>query len=326
MREAAFLKQNAEKWQQFEMVLYSHTQEAKPDELADLFVQLTADLAYSRTYYSKSKTTRYLNELASKVHQEIYVNKKEKSNRIVSFWKYELPLVVYKNRKNLLYSFIIFATACLIGAVSAANDSSFVNLIMGDGYVQMTKENIKNGDPMAVYKDMKELPMALAITINNVRVSFLAFAAGVLASFGTGFILLFNGIMLGSFQYFFYEYGVLKESLLTIWIHGTLEISAIIIAGGAGLVIGNSILFPKTYSRAVSFRRGAIEGLKIIVGLVPIFIIAGFLEGFVTRHTNMPIWLSLFIILGSLFFILWYFVYYPNKIYKQSISTTFNVG
>jgi len=319
MREAAFLKQNAEKWQQFEKILYNNSQEAKPDELADLFVQLTADLAYSRTYYSKSKTTKYLNELASKVHQKIYVNKKEKSSRIVSFWKYELPLIIYKNRKNLLYSLIIFVTAFLIGAVSAANDSSFVNLILGDGYVQMTKENIKNDDPMAVYKQTKELPMAFAITINNVRVSFLAFVAGVLASFGTGLILLFNGIMLGSFQYFFYEYGVLKQSLLTVWIHGTLEISAIVIAGGAGLVIGNSILFPKTYSRVVSFRRGAIEGLKIVVGLVPVFIVAGFLEGFVTRHTNMPIWLSLFIIFGSLFFILWYFVYYPSKIYKKSI-------
>jgi len=322
MREAAFLKQNAEKWQQFEKILYNHYQDAKPDELADLFIQLTGDLAYSRTYYPKSKTTKYLNELASKVHQEIYVNKKENNNRVVSFWKYELPLMIYKHRMNLLYSFIIFTTSCIIGAVSAANDNNFVNLIMGDGYVQMTIENIENNDPMAVYKKMKELPMSLAITINNIRVSFLAFAAGALASIGTGFILLRNGIMLGSFQYFFYDYGVLKQSLLTIWIHGTLEISAIIIAGAAGLTIGNSLLFPKTYSRAVSFRKGAIEGLKIIVGLVPIFIVAGFLEGFVTRRTSMPTWLSLFIIFGSLYFILWYFVYYPYKIHKQSLNKT----
>ena len=123
--------------------------------------------------------------------------------------------------------------------------------------------------------------------------------------------------MLGAFQYFFHIHDLLFESILVIWIHGTLEISSIIIAGASGLVLGNSILFPGTFSRIQSFRIGAKEGLKMVISLVPIFIVAGFLESFVTRHTSMPAFLSLTIILVSLTFVIWYFFIYPIKVFKK---------
>jgi uncharacterized membrane protein SpoIIM required for sporulation len=154
-----------------------------------------------------------------------------------------------------------------------------------------------------------------------VRVSFFTFAAGVFSPLGTIYFLFKNGIMLGAFQYFFYHHHILLESFLTIWIHGTLEISAIIIAGAAGIVVGNGWLFPKTYSRMESFKMGAIRGGKIIVGLVPIFIVAGFLESFVTRHTEMPNLLKISIIILSALFIIYYFVIYPillNQKYNYS--------
>ena len=108
------------------------------------------------------------------------------------------------------------------------------------------------------------------------------------------------------------------QSVLVIWIHGTLEISAIVIAGCAGLTLGNSILFPGTYSRGVSFVKGAKQGVKIIIGLVPVFITAAFFEGFVTRYTQMPMWLSLTIILTSLAFVVWYFIIYPIQLNKKA--------
>ena len=198
-----------------------------------------------------------------------------------------------------------------IGALSSANDDTFVHLILGDYYVSMTEKNIDNGDPMAVYKDANQTSMFLGITINNVRVSFLAFALGIFCSLGTAYVLFSNGVMVGAFQYFFYQKGLFLTSFLTIWIHGALEISAIVIAGCAGFVMGNSILFPGTYSRMDSLRMGAKQGLKIIIGLVPIFITAGFLEGYVTRHTEMPTFLKCIIIFGSFAFIIGYFVVYP---------------
>lgn len=317
MKEITFLKQNAEKWQQFESLLSRKTG-SDPDRLADLFVQLIDDLSYARTNYPKSKTTQYLNSLASKAHQEIYKNKKENKKRILTFWKYELPMTFKRSHKQLLYSFIIFITAVLIGVISAAYDDDFVRLILGNSYVNQTLENIDKGDPMAIYKSATPTNMFFAITINNIYVSFLCFILGVFFSVGTGYALFTNGVMLGSFQYFFYQKGLLMQSMLVIWIHGTLEISAIVIAGAAGLTMGNSILFPGTYSRLQSFTMGARQGIKIVIGLVPIFITAGFLESFVTRHTEMPVALSLLIILVSLTFIIGYFVVYPIVLNKKN--------
>src|SRR5690606_14666409 len=109
------------------------------------------------------------------------------------------------------------------------------------------------------------------------------------------------------------------ESVRTIWIHGTIEISVIIVAACAGLVVGRSILFPGTYTRLTSFVQGVKAGLKIVISTIPFFIAAGFLEGFVTRHTEMPDWLAILIISLSLALILFYYVFYPIILNKKEL-------
>ena len=319
MREAAFVKQNKDKWIRFESVLRNNIQ-IKPDELSGLYIEVTDHLSYAQTFYPKSETLRYLNSLAVLAHNKIYKNKKESRNKLITFYTKEFPLFFYQYQKQLLIAFLSFALFVAIGAFSAATDGDFVRLILGDGYVNMTISNIEQGDPMAVYKKMGEVDMFLGITVNNIRVALNAFVFGIFLSIGTLYILMRNGIMLGSFQYFFYDYNLFWESVRTIWIHGTIEISVIIVAGSAGLVLGNSILFPGTYTRLQSFVRGAKDGLKIIVSTIPFFIIAGFLEGFVTRHTQMPDWLAILIIGGSLYLILFYYVFYPIKLNKVKLN------
>jgi uncharacterized membrane protein SpoIIM required for sporulation len=161
---------------------------------------------------------------------------------------------------------------------------------------------------------MHQVDMFLGIAYNNVRVALTAFAFGLLLSFGTGYILFTNGVMIGVFHYLFFEHGLLLESLLVVYIHGTLELSAIVIAGAAGLSLGNGILFPGTYPRGAAFRRGAKRGLTIVMGLVPVFVAAAFLEGFVTRLTQMPVALSLLIIGASLIFVVGYFIALPYRL------------
>jgi uncharacterized membrane protein SpoIIM required for sporulation len=169
---------------------------------------------------------------------------------------------------------------------------------------------------MAVYKQQGEFKMFLGITINNIKVAMYAFILGMLFSVGTLYVMMQNGIMLGSFLYFFYDKGLLWESSRTIWIHGTIEISVIIIAGAAGLVLGNGLLFPNTYTRLTSFINSFKAGLKIMLSTIPFFIVAGFLEGFVTRHTEMPDFLAIAIIVISFIAIVYYYGYYPIKIYR----------
>jgi uncharacterized membrane protein SpoIIM required for sporulation len=324
MREAAFVKQNKAKWIAFEKAITLNSK-ISPDQLADQYIQLTNDLAYAQTYYLDSKTLEYLNALASQAHQKIYKNKKETKNRILSFWTYEFPLFFSQHQRVLLYSFLVFALATSIGVISTVHDDSFVRLILGDNYVNETLNNIEIGDPTAIYKGGSEIGSFLGITINNIRVAFLAYAFGVFTSVGTAYLLFSNGVMLGAFFTMFYTRDLLFEASKSVWLHGTIEISVIVIAGCAGMVMGNSILFPKTFSRKVSFLKGAKDGLKIVVSTIPFFILAGFIEGFITRYSNMPTWLALTIIFSSLALIIFYYILYPiilNKKYAAEIHRT----
>ena len=324
MRESVFVRRHGPAWAAFENRL--ETGEAvDPDALAQGYVRLTDDLAYARTFYAGSATVAYLNGLAADVHHRLYRNRREERGRIARFWAVEVPLVFFAERRALAASLAVFALAVLVGVLSAANDETFVRLILGDGYVNMTLQNIEDGDPMRVYKEMNEVDMTASIALNNVLVSFFAFtgllplggAAVPAFSLGTVVALFRNGVMLGAFQYFFYEQGVFWESIQTIWIHGTIEIAAIIVAGGAGLAMGNALLFPGTYPRLVAFRRGAMRGMKMAVGLVPVFVVAALLEGFVTRYTAMPVALSVLVILASAGFVAWYFVVYPRRLARR---------
>ncbi len=318
MREAAFVKQNKNKWVEFENYLNDNT-DYSPEELSDLYIEITEDLSYAQTFYPNSHTTKYLNQIAIKAHQKIYKSKKTTGNKVVAFYTKEFPKTFYKYRQQLLLAFLSFIFFSIIGAYSTATDQDFVRLILGDDYVNMTLQNIEKDDPMAVYKQAHEVDMFLGITINNIRVGFISYIFGFFFGIGAIFIGMRNAVMLGSFQYFFADNGLLWESVRTVWIHGTIEISVIIICICAGIVAGNGIMFPKTYTRLESFAKSAKEGLKIVLSTVPFFIIAGFLEGFVTRHTEMSDALALLIISGSLALILYYYIYLPYKLNQSKL-------
>jgi len=320
MREAAFVNQNKDKWLAIEANLRNKGL-ALPDELASNYIELTNDLAYAQTFYPSSKTKEYLNELSIFAHQSVYKDQKSSSNQFFHFFKYDVPKAVYDSRRQLIYSFLIFGFAILIGIISAHYDKGFVRLILGDHYVDTTIENIKAGNPAAIYDSGGQVGSTLAITINNVRVSFLAFAFGIFAGVGTGYILLVNGIMIGAFHYMFYEYGVLQKAMTAIWIHGAMEISVIVIAGACGLLLGKSILFPKTYTRLESFKYNVKKAATILISTTPFFIVAGFLEGFVTRHYQFSFALSMSVIFISLAVIIFYYIVLPIKLSKSNHGT-----
>jgi uncharacterized membrane protein SpoIIM required for sporulation len=312
MREGQFIKKNIDRWKGYE------EQTEDPDEVAKRFTYLVDDLSYAKTFYPFSNTVKYVNGLAAGIYLSIYKNKREKKQRFFHFWTTELPLIVHKYHRTLLFTFLFFMAFVAIGAFSAKYDQNFVRAVIGDQYVDMTERNIANGDPFNVYKQQNELVMFIRIAFNNIMVAFNCFVMGIVASVGTLYLLFRNGLMLGSFEYLFFQHDLGIKSILVVFIHGTLEISAIVIAGCAGLVLGNSLLFPRTYTRLQSVTRGAKDAVKIVVSLVPVFIVAAFFEGFVTRHTGMPIWLSVLILGSSLWFILWYYVFYPIKISKHN--------
>ncbi|MBS1635033.1 MAG: stage II sporulation protein M [Bacteroidetes bacterium] len=317
VKEITFLKQNASKWEGYETMLEKKAQN-KPAKVADMFIELTDDYSYAKTNYEGSKTAKYLNSLTARVHQLVYRNKKENSRRIFLFWKSEVPTLFGKYHHLLLLSFLIFSGGAILGAISQLTDDSFARLMLSDDYVNETIERIKRGDPLGIYGEMPNWFMYFYITTNNIYVSFYIFAMGALFSLGNTWLLLKEGIRLGAFFGMFYQYNVFDKALKVVWIHGSLEISAIIIAGCAGYILGNSFMFPGTFKRTESFKRGAKDGIKVLIGLIPVFMCAGFLESFVTRYTNMPLWASLSIIIGSMGFIFWYFILLPFLLKRKN--------
>jgi uncharacterized membrane protein SpoIIM required for sporulation len=320
MRETAFLKQNEKKWKEFELLLKARKGSVSPDKIADLFIEVTDDLAFARTHYPESNTVHYLNGLAGQVHLALAKNKSPRKNSFWAFWKYELPLIMAGSQGKLVYAFLIFLAGIGIGVVSTIYDENFLRLIMSNDYVEMTLKNIKNNDPLGVYASDGEINMFFYITIHNIQVTFLAFVAGIFFSLGTAFLLARNGIMVGSFQAFMYTKGHLEDSFLVVYIHGVFELSAIILGAAAGFHLGHSLLFPRTFTRMESLKRGAMKGLKIMLGIVPVLIAAGFLESFVTRYTQMPKPLSLLIIFGTLSIIVYYFVIYPLMLKSRGMT------
>lgn len=311
MKETNFVKQNKEKWLQSEQFIKGDQKD--PEKLSTLFVQVVDDLSYSQTYYRHRSVRVYLNTIAREFFSIIYDNKKEKRNRFKDFWLNELPQIVIFCKRELIISLIVFSLAAGIGVFSSINDKDFTASILGDGYVSMTLENIKKGDPMAVYKDMNQVEMFLKITFNNLMVAFRTYVFGLFMSIGTLFILIYNGVMVGSFQYFFAQHNLLGTSAMTIWLHGTLEISAIVIAGGAGLTLGSGLLFPGTYSRLQAFQMSAMRSLKLMLGIAPVLITAGVIESFLTRYTEVPAFVKIGLIILSATFIIGYFIVYPWK-------------
>lgn len=316
MKESEFIRRNQKDWERLERLLVSPHKDA--DRLHDLFVKVSTDLNFARSYYPKRSVRLYLNGLTMRVFGLIQSRKDRFGlSDIKEFFTKTLPYQIYESRHSFYLSLVTFALAVAIGVFSGMQDSDFLGVVVGDEYVAMTEENINNLDPMAVYKQSPETDMFVHITTNNIKVAFFAFVMGFLGIFGTLVVLLYNGIMLGAFQYFFYSKGLFWTSFLTIWIHGTIEISVIIVAGAAGVILGKGVVFTKTYDWSTSVQMAALKGLRIVISTVPLFVIAGFLEGFVTRHTEWHWLIKVSIILSSLLLILTIYVFIPRRVARM---------
>lgn len=326
MREVAFIRKNKTKWLETERVV-SGKIKINPDDLSSLYIQLLNDLSFAQTYYPESKTTLYLNQLTTQIYQKIYKTKRVEQNRLKYFFVTEVPLLVYQYHKYFVFTIFMFVLLTFFGGVSVHYDEDFVRLILGDSYVDMTLENINQGNPIAVYDSGSNWGVSIAVTFNNLIVGARMYFFGVFLGIGTLYILLKNAIMLGSFQYFFHTQGVLAESMQGIWIHGAFEISGMVVEAAAGFILGAHILFPKTYTRLQSFKIGFKNSFKIFLSTIPFTIIAGFFEGFVTRHAlNMPKVVAFLIIFCSFGIIVFYYGIYPIWVYRKKNKSIVSIS
>ncbi len=327
MKETTFINQNKKKWAKFEKM--SKTQQNDPDEMSRLFVELTDDLAYARTYYPKRSVRVYLNSLAQRVFHDLYKKKREPFSKFLTFWTKDLPLEMYRAQKSLLVAFVIFIIGMLIGIVSTIDNEDFLGAVIGYDYVQMAEGFIAEGKPMNVYGHGPESITFGQIAINNMRVAIVTFVLGIFFSLGSGIYLFFNSVMVGAFQWFYVVRNLTLASFLTIWIHGAFEIPAIILAAAAGITMGNGLLFPGTLTRMQSLIISAKRGIKMMIGIIPFILLAAFIEGYATRNTvitthgepiagEWPAALKWLFILGCFAIVIFYFVIYPIIVARKT--------
>lgn len=312
MKEVVFVRKNLSKWKAASTLCLS-LDTASPDHIADTYLEVSADLAFAQTHYPDSELVTLLNGIALKLHNGIYGRKQQRLRRIYNFWMHEIPVEVWRHRRFMYLSIILFILSSILGAVSTVADPEFAEDFLGNSYVRHTLKNIAEGNPMGVYCQESSSDMFIAITLNNIAVSFYVFIGAMLTSFYVAYQLIRNGIMMGVFFAFCQQHGVLSDCLMSVWQHGVFEITAIIVAGGAALCLGSGWLFPGSLPRLTSFRLAAHNSVKIIVGLVPFFIVAGFIESYLTRHSEAPFPLRLGFIIFCLAIVILYFIYLPYR-------------
>ena len=322
MKETHFIRQNKDKWIEFERVLKDPAKD--PDKIHDVFIQITDDLSHARTFYPSRSVRAYLNGVAQLIFSDIYKQKKSPLSKLRYFFTDELPQVVYQSRWSFFWALVFFVLSFAIGYFSSMKDADFIRTILGDSYVNMTAENIKSGDPMKVYKESGRFDMTFGIMVNNMWVTLMYFILGIFAGIGSVVMMMYNGIMLGTFLQYFSQNNLLGEANLTIWMHGTLEISAIVIGTAAGITMGRGLLFPGTYSRLQSFQMSARRAIKIMIGVMVMLFFAALIEGNLTRHTELgDTFRGVFIALNVallLFYFGWYPFYKAKKGFKIPIK------
>ena len=291
-----------------------HQPATDPDEMAADFIQLLDDLAYAKTFYPSGRVTDYINSQASRIYLDIYRNRKEETNRIVRFWKYELPLVIRRHHRVLLFTFFFFLVFFSIGFFTAMKDPAIPASILGDDYVEMTQDNIDAGNPFGVYEEGNAFMSWIALMIHNMRVDFLVFVSGIFFGVPALIIEARNAVMVGVFDQFFAVRGLGVDFWLVVFVHGTIEMTALILSTTAGVILGKSFLFPGTHRRIDSFRQGAKDGVKIMVGVIPLTALAAFFEGFITRLYNDISILTTLVFGLSVLFVIWYFIIWPIRL------------
>jgi uncharacterized membrane protein SpoIIM required for sporulation len=312
MREALFIKKNKDRWERIQ-----HSPPEDPDDMAAGFTQLVDDLAYAKTFYPSGKVTSYINAQASNIFLSIYKNRKEESNRLVTFWKYDLPLTIRKHHSTIFFCFVVFLIFFVIGYFTARQDDSVPRSFFGDDYVDKTLENIDKGNPFGIYEYGNPVLSWLHIMINNVQVALLMFATGLFCGIPSLYFNAQNAAMVGIFDQFFASKGLGLQFFLVVFVHGTLELTGLIVASAAGVVLGKSFLFPGTIRRIDAFKQGAKDGVKLMVGLIPVIGLAAFFEGFITRMYNDVSVLTTIIFALSVVFVAWYFIIYPILLSKR---------
>lgn len=253
-------------------------------EFGQLYRRTAADLAIAREEVRDQRLVNYLNHLVARAHGAIYRSESSGFGVFLDFLRYEFPAIFRKTFFYTLASFLIFLFTTAFGFGISFLDENFTektfpglrrNIIARHNWT----DSINDGGQNPV--------MATSIQANNIQVTFMAFAGGILAGIGTVFIEANNGLMFGVVMGLCVKYRFWEVPIF-VCAHGVIELTAIFIAGGAGLLIGKAMLMPGDLRRMDALVTNGLLAVKLILGCIPMLIIAGLIEGFLSPAAISP--------------------------------------
>lgn len=247
-------------------------------EVGLLYRQIAADLAALREDRGSVHFARYLNQLLARAHNIIYSANKTSPSAIISFFTVTYPRVFRRHWRYVQIALLIFAVSAAVGAALTYQDPDFKLSIIGPQMVQTIEKR-----EMWTHSIVGIKPLASsAIMTNNISVGFMTFALGITGGLGTIYMMLFNGLMLGVIGMACHQSGMSLQLWSFVAPHGVLELPAIFLAGGAGLRIATGLLFPGYLPRRESLARAGTDAVQLLLGTIPMLIVAGTIEAFVS--------------------------------------------
>lgn len=293
MNLQAFTRARQPKWVRLSELLtriqssrLSRLKRAELKEFGQLYRAVSSDLASAQTHFPQSNVTASLNELVARAHHHVYQSKKLSWRSLRGFYLRELPRVF---RRNIGYFWVaagLFFVMGAIGCVATLMNEDVARVVLNPDII----DHIHEGK-MWTKSFFDVVPSSLAssfIFTNNITVALVAFALGITLGLGTAYVLLMNGLMLGCVFGLCIQYGMLDELLGFVTAHGIVEVSVVLVAGAAGLMLGSAVINPGELRRADALAVRGLEGAKLVLGCAPALVLVGLIEGFISPSVVIP--------------------------------------
>ncbi|MFS0673297.1 stage II sporulation protein M [Ornithinibacillus sp. 179-J 7C1 HS] len=279
-----FIKLHREDWKELEhyITLLSksrkHISSATISEFDRLYQKVSQHLSYSQTYFPDDDVTFYINELVGKSHNLLYKNQVTSGKQIRDFFTKKFVGLLFEQWKFIITAAFLFFIGGLAGFLAIMEDPLHL-------YSVLPSDVSQNVDPERLgegHDAVDSSLMSAEIMTNNIQVAILAFASGITFGLLTVYLMVYNGLLVGALAGLFWHYDMSYEFWAYIVPHGMIELTAIFIAGGAGLLMGYKLFVPGSYSRAYQLKYHGKRSVQLFLGTVPLFVIAGIIEGFIT--------------------------------------------
>ena len=276
-------------------------------ELGLLYRQTASDLATVREDATSQRLSAYLNQLLGRCHNLIYMGQKPQVSGIVRFYRDTYPQVFRETLPQTLLAFCVFAVAAVVAWVVTLHDPAFAYRLLGPQMMETIEQKKMWTDSIVTVKPLA----SSAIMTNNLLVTFLTFAYGITAGVGTLYLMVVNGLLMGVVGAATWKAGMAIKLWSFVAPHAVLELPAIFIAGGAGLEIARGLLFPGLLPRKKSLAAAGGRATKLLLGTIPMLVVAGVIEGFYSP-SNAPVAMK-FLLAGVLFVALMAYLFLMNR-------------